>query len=187
MVIRMAERKLTGKQRRFVEEYAANPNGSAAARAAGYSPKVVGEVGCENLQKSNITSALDVIRRPIAERLGIDAEYVTRGFIEVAERSLQRKPVMVRQGKDFVQATDENGEGVWTFDAGGACRSLENLGKTLPDFYAAERMTLTIDTIYTYIDKFCVVVNAAIDAGYVGQTLKDEIERGVGEVLGGAK
>lgn len=50
---------MNDRQKRFAEEYAANPNATAAAIAAGYSPKSARAIGAENLTKPYI---LDYIR-----------------------------------------------------------------------------------------------------------------------------
>tara|TARA_R100001086_G_C11848201_1_gene260872 strand:- start:24602 stop:25105 length:504 start_codon:yes stop_codon:yes gene_type:complete len=69
-----------------------------------------------------------------SERVKIDADYVLNTIQEVAERCMQRAPVMVRLGKEMVQAIDEEGRHVWRFDSSGANKSLELLGKHLKLF-----------------------------------------------------
>ena len=69
-----------------------------------------------------------------AERTEITADYVLRGIQEIAERCLQRAPVMVGRGEDRQQAIDEEGRHVWTFDSSGANKAFENLGKHLKLF-----------------------------------------------------
>jgi len=50
------KKELTAKQRRFVDAYAGNA--TAAAIAAGYSPKTAHSIGAENLRKPEIEKAL---------------------------------------------------------------------------------------------------------------------------------
>ena len=50
---------MNDRQRKFAQEYAKNPNATAAALAAGYSPKSARAIGAENLTKPYI---LDYIR-----------------------------------------------------------------------------------------------------------------------------
>ena len=68
-----------------------------------------------------------------AERVQLDSDYVVRNLMEVVARSLQQKPVMVYDpaAKGQVQATDEEGNGVYQFDSYGANKALELLGKHL--------------------------------------------------------
>lgn len=57
----MANGKLTTKQRLFVEAYLANPNGTEAARKAGYSgnDNALGVIAFENLRKPKMTELLE--------------------------------------------------------------------------------------------------------------------------------
>jgi len=63
---------------------------------------------------------------------------------------MQRKAVMAfdHEKKCKVQATNEAGEGVWTFDSSGANRAIELLGKHLGTFSDNINLTLT-DNIAT--------------------------------------
>lgn len=49
---------MTGKQERFVAEYLIDLNATQAAIRAGYSPKVAGQQGFENLKKPEIAEAI---------------------------------------------------------------------------------------------------------------------------------
>ena len=44
---------------------------------------------------------------------------------------MQRAPVMVRAGREMVQATDEDGRDVWQFNSKGALGSLKMMGDHL--------------------------------------------------------
>jgi phage terminase small subunit len=50
---------LTGKQKRFVEEYLVDLNGKQAAIRAGYSADAASEIAYENLRKPHIAAAID--------------------------------------------------------------------------------------------------------------------------------
>jgi phage terminase small subunit len=58
-------RGLTAKQRRFVEEYLVDLNATQAAIRAGYSPRTASAIGCENLRKPQISTAVE---KGMAER-----------------------------------------------------------------------------------------------------------------------
>jgi phage terminase small subunit len=62
------------------------------------------------------------------------ADYVLTGIREIAERCLQRAPVMVGRGDDRKQLVDDEGRHVWTFDSSGANKAFESLGKHLKLF-----------------------------------------------------
>ena len=75
-----------------------------------------------------------------ADKLEIDQEYVLKNIVEVQQRCMQHKPVMVfdKVEKQLVQQEEyvideETGEeklmGVYTFDAANANKSLDMLAK----------------------------------------------------------
>ena len=123
--------KLTPKQQRFVAEYLVDLNATQAAIRAGYSPKTAGQVGFENLKKPEIQAAIQKAQQKRSERTEITQDYVLFGLQEVAERCMQRAPVVNGRGE---QAVDEDGNAVWRFDGQTACRAFELLGKHLGIF-----------------------------------------------------
>ena len=126
---------MTPKQETFVREYLIDLNATQAAIRAGYSEKTAGSVGNENLQKPEIAQAIQEAMSQRSERTEITADYVLSGIKEIAERCLQRAPVMEGRGEDRQQARDlETGAHLWTFDAAGANKAFENLGKHLKLF-----------------------------------------------------
>ena len=54
---------MTEKQRRFCELYAANPNATAAAIGAGYSPRTAKAIGSENLTKPDLQDYLQMLQK----------------------------------------------------------------------------------------------------------------------------
>lgn len=130
------KKTLTPKQERFVQEYLVDLNATQAAKRAGYSEKTANEQGARLLANVSVHARIEAGKQKIAEKAGLSAEYVLTGLHEVVERSLQRKAVMVfdRREKKMVQETNEDGEGIWTFDSGGANRALELLGRHLGIF-----------------------------------------------------
>ena len=118
--------KLTPKQQRFVEEYLVDLNATQAAVRAGYSEKTAYSVGGENLRKPEIQQAITEAKKKRSEKVNITAEYVLGNLVEVAERCMQKRPVLNMKGE---QVVDEDGANKWTFDSKGANRALELLGK----------------------------------------------------------
>lgn len=53
---------LTGRQRRFVEEYAVDCNATRAAKAAGYSSESARQIGAENLTKPYVRQEIENAR-----------------------------------------------------------------------------------------------------------------------------
>ena len=119
--------ELTNKQKRFVEEYLVDMNGAAAARRAGYSEKSATRL----LRRPGGRAALEAARSELSARVGVEADYVVNALVEIVERCMQREPVRTARGE---QATDEEGRGVWRFDAKSTNRALELLGRHLGMF-----------------------------------------------------
>lgn len=65
----MTQDRLTAKQRRFVQEYAIDLNGTQAAIRAGYSPKTARSIASENLQRPAVKAATQTALRANEELL----------------------------------------------------------------------------------------------------------------------
>lgn len=122
---------LTDKQKVFCEEYMVDMNGTQAAIRAGYSRKTANEQAARLLANVSIQAYIAELKGKRSEKTEITADYVLSALKEVAERSLQRVPVMNWDYKEkrMVQMKDEEDRDVWTFDSSGANRALELLGK----------------------------------------------------------
>ena len=123
--------KLTDKQTAFVREYLVDLNATQAAIRAGYSERTASRIGPQLLGKTCVREAIEKAQAKRARRVEVTQDYVLSNLVEVVERTMQRAPVMDRKGE---QVTDEEGRAVWTFDAKGANRALELLGKHLGIF-----------------------------------------------------
>ena len=123
--------KLTDRQKEFVRQYLVDLNATQAAIRAGYSVKTAYRQGADLLQKTSIREAIEKAQAKRARRVEVTQDYVLSNLVEVVERTMQRAPVLDRKGE---QVTDEEGRAVWTFDAKGANRALELLGKHLGIF-----------------------------------------------------
>ena len=62
-----ADRKLTERQSRFIDEYMACGNGAEAARRAGYSEGIARVQASENLTKQNIKAEIERRRQEMSE------------------------------------------------------------------------------------------------------------------------
>lgn len=121
----MPSRSLTPKQAAFVQQYLVDLNATAAARRAGYSEKTAGKIGFQLLEKTRIQEAIQTAISKAEKRTEITVDYVLSGFKEVVERCLQHEPVLDQNG---------NETGIWKFNALGANKALEMLGKHLNMF-----------------------------------------------------
>lgn len=132
-------KKPTPRQIKFAYEYAKDRNARRAAIAAGYSEKTADREAHElvkNLAKLGLLEEAEQSADRIRQELEIDLRYVLVGLKEIVERCLQRKPVMEydRETKSWNQKIDDEGRYVWEFDAAGANKALEMLGKHLKMF-----------------------------------------------------
>lgn len=123
--------KLTDKQTAFVREYLVDLNATQAAIRAGYSERTASRIGPQLLGKTWVREAIEKAQAKRARRVEVTQDYVLSNLVEIVERTMQRAPVLDRKGE---QVTDEEGRAVWTFDAKGANRALELLGKHLGIF-----------------------------------------------------
>jgi phage terminase small subunit len=86
----MAERKLTPKQERFVEEYLIDLNATQAAIRAGYSQRTARQIGEENLSKPDISAAIQAAKAERSERTHITQDLVLRELARIAFFDLRK-------------------------------------------------------------------------------------------------
>ena len=67
----MSEENLTGKQKRFCEEYVLDWNATRAAKAAGYSEETAYSIGSENLRKPELKAYIEEIQQDLQKLAGI--------------------------------------------------------------------------------------------------------------------
>lgn len=134
----MANGELTDRQQAFVKEYLIDLNATQAYIRAGYNvkdSKVAESKASRLVSNGKVSRAIEAEIAARSKRTEITADWVLTNLKEIAERCMQKKPVMVwdRSEKCMVQA-EEDGEGVWTFDSTGANRATELAGKHLGMF-----------------------------------------------------
>ncbi len=117
--------KLTPKQKKFCEEYIVDLNATQAAIRAGYSKRTANEQGSQNLAKLSIQETIQELMAQRSKRTEITADYVLTNLKEVAERCMQKKPVLNSGG---------NETGKFRFEYAGANKALELLGRHLGMF-----------------------------------------------------
>lgn len=127
---------LSAKQEQFCQEYIIDLNAKQAAIRTGYSERSAEVTGSRLLSNHKVASRISELKAQRVERTEITADYVLAGLKEVAERCLQKSPVMKWDyvNKQMVQVQDDEGRDVWSFDSQGANRSFELLGKHIGIF-----------------------------------------------------
>lgn len=128
------ERLLTRKERRFVEEYDLDGNGTQAAIRAGYTPgkkNASAAVQASKLLRSAKVSAYRRARaNELCRQLGISSETIRLNVMDIYRRCMVAKPVLKYDPdlRDWVET------GEYVFDSKGALKAMELLGKPLGVF-----------------------------------------------------
>ncbi len=125
------KQKLTDKQRMFIKEYLIDLNATQACIRAGYSKKTANRIGTENLSKPVIQEYLTEEFKKRSVRTELTQDEIIEDLREVKNRCMQKVPVMFynKETKEYEQEVDDEGNGIWRFEAHGANRALELLGK----------------------------------------------------------
>lgn len=137
---------LTAKQERFCEEYILDLNATQAAIRAAYSEDTARSIASELLTKPDIQARIDELKAERSTRTDISADYVLSGLKEVAERCLQRVPVLEWNygTKSLEHKKDVEGNDIWEFDSTGANRAFELLGKHVGVFEKDNRQKAAV-------------------------------------------
>lgn len=98
---------LTGKQKRFCEEYIFDFNGTRAAKAAGYSEDTATSIACENLTKPNIQAYIKELESDLAKTLGISRTRVLREHEKLAFHSIAHLHNTWIERKEFEELTED--------------------------------------------------------------------------------
>lgn len=85
----MAQKSLTAKQQRFVEEYLIDLNATQAAIRAGYSEDTAGQTGHENLKKPEIVTAIAKAQQERSERTQITQDRVLQELARIGFSDLR--------------------------------------------------------------------------------------------------
>lgn len=101
----MAERKLTPKQQKFVDEYLTDLNATQAAIRAGYSKKTARSIAVELLTKPNIAAEIERQRKKTQEKLEISREKVIAELAAIA----------FANGTDYAKITSVEGQAAVAF------------------------------------------------------------------------
>lgn len=138
--VKTTGRKLTEKQRVFVDEYLISLNAADAARKAGYSPRTAKDIGCENLAKPNIAAAIQEKMKDRSAKTEIKADDVLLDLREVSDICMGRKSVIIEKsgcdeaGNPYIKKMETT-----TFNAASAIRALETIGRHLGMFDSSDK------------------------------------------------
>jgi phage terminase small subunit len=127
---------LTDKQEAFCQEYLLDLNATQAAIRAGYSADTAGSIGSENLQKPDISSRVRELMAHRAERVQVDADWVLSRLLEISNKCMESKAILVFDPVNKCMKHKETADGdlLYEFDANGANKATELIGKHLGFF-----------------------------------------------------
>lgn len=120
------EKRLTERQKRFVLEYMRNGgNGTAAAIAAGYSPRSAKGQASRMLTYEDVQAYRRLCAREQYKQLGLTPEQIGLEIYGVYQKCLEGTPHLVWDSKQHDYVPD----GTFVFDSRGALKALEMLAK----------------------------------------------------------
>lgn len=116
------EKKLTGKQARFVEEYPVDSNATQAAIRAGYSEKTAYSAGQRLLKDVEIKAAIDAKRKKVSEKLEITRERILEEYARIGFSDIRKT---LTPGGNLLNPND------WDDDTAAAIAGIEVVTKRL--------------------------------------------------------
>jgi len=122
----MAERKLTSKQKLFVQYYQETQNATEAAEKAGYSKKSARQMGSENLSKPYIRELLEAKEGELIQKSEFTLEKLDEELVSLYSACRMEIPIVLRgrsvDQEDVIVGYKVQNEGV-------AAKCLEMLGR----------------------------------------------------------
>ena len=130
---------IEARHKLFAAEFAIDMNATRAYKKIYNCTQKTAEVnGCKLLSNTKVMEMIKSQVNKNFENAGIDWQRVIRRLVDLVDRCMERKPLMVRQGKARVQESELyidpdtwEKQVVWvrTFDAAWANSALDKLGK----------------------------------------------------------
>jgi len=114
--------KQTDRRRAFVAEYLIDLNATQAAIRAGYSKRSAYSQGQRLLKNAEVQAEIAAAQAKRAQKTELTAEYVLLALHDVEQKCRQAVPVLDKDG---------NPTGEWRFDAAGANKALDLIGRHL--------------------------------------------------------
>lgn len=154
---------LNARQKMFVKEYIIDMNATQAAIRAGYSAETAYVTGPRLLSNVRMSVAIENAIAERERRMELTADWVLERFKLISDRCVQGEPVLDREGNPI---------GEWKFDATGANKATEMIGKHLGMFKdkveiehsGGIKTTQEYHIIQEIIEKDDAVANRLLDA-----------------------
>jgi phage terminase small subunit len=143
---------LTDKQNRFAEEYAKDLNMIRAYKSVYKnckSDKSASHAASRLLTNVDISARVRELQKIAAERAQVTVDSVVRDLVEVKERCMQAKPVMVWDNDQHCYVASD---AEYEFDSRGANTALKLLGDHLGMFQKNVKVTGSLDAGQSKVD-----------------------------------
>lgn len=127
---------MNDKQRRFVDEYLIDSNGTRAAIAAGYGEKNARSTASKLLRVPEIAAEIKRRRMDLCERAGLTAAYVREHWKDVIDTCSQRVMAVSMNGDPVLKPDGTQAERL--LDAGNARMTLKDVAAHLQMFEKPE-------------------------------------------------
>ena len=147
------------KQELFCLEYLKDFNATRAYKEVYWVKQKTAEVQwCKMLSNPKVSEYLKSKAEEKLKKADVTAERVIQSLVEVANRCMQKVPVMMKWGIQAIEIIkDENGNEqlaqVWKFDSAWANSALEKLGKYLKLFTDKVELSEVITWITIKLDE----------------------------------
>lgn len=116
--------KFTEKQKRFIQEYLIDFNGTKAAQRAGYSEKTAYSSASNLLNLPKVRKAITKAQEENSNNWIVNVNWVLSQYLRVFDKCMQNEPVMEWDNEQ--KALVESGE--YKFDSRGALTALDKIG-----------------------------------------------------------
>jgi phage terminase small subunit len=155
-------RRLTPKQKRFVDEYLIDLNATQAAIRAGYSKKNAGKIGPELLGKTRISEAIRSSMQKREQRTEVTQDMVVKQLAKIAfldikdvvewnDQSIRIKPSESVDGTVLAEVSETMTESGWTkkVKMSDRMRALDMLGRHLGMFKDKLDVDMKTQVVFT--------------------------------------
>lgn len=146
---------LEAKEEQYCHEYLLDLNQTQAAIRAGYAESNARAQASRLMTKANILTRIAELKADRVERVKIDSDWVLRRLLEISDKCMEAKAVMVFSPADkcMVQKQTEEGEKLFEFNAAGANKATELIGKHIGFFEEHNKQKAPAGIDYTKLSR----------------------------------
>jgi phage terminase small subunit len=146
---------LEPREEQYCQEYMLDLNQTQAAIRAGYSEASARSAASRLMTNVNITTRIAELKAARVERVQITSDWVLRRLVAISDKCMEPEPIMVFSPADkcMVQKQNESGEPLFEFNAAGANKATELIGKHLGFFEEHNKQKAPVGIDYTKLSK----------------------------------